>query len=84
MTGDGKHCCRNWCWTEKELCCGMAPRLVGGRQFHNKSCIFPETPALNCFTGVYVMGVGRIGGPGAGKRCPVQVIPESLQTTSWL
>ena len=67
MPGDGKRCCRNPGGAENELCCSTGPKLVGGRQFHNQSCISPETPALNCLIGVYVMGVGVMGGPGAGK-----------------
>lgn len=56
---------------EKELCCGTGPKLVGGRQFHNQSCISPETPALNCLLGVYVMGVYGIGiqVQGRGVQC---------------
>lgn len=72
MPGDGRRCCRNLNWAEKELCHGTGPRLVGGMLFHNQSCISPDIPVINGLIGVYVMGVGGIGGPSAEKRCPVQ------------
>lgn len=62
---DRKHCSRILCRAEKELCCSTGPNLAEGRLFHNQSCIFPETPALNCLLGVYVM---RLGGGQVQSR----------------
>uniref|UniRef100_A0A8C5U1R0 Sosondowah ankyrin repeat domain family member B n=1 Tax=Malurus cyaneus samueli TaxID=2593467 RepID=A0A8C5U1R0_9PASS len=55
------------CWAGKELCCSTGPSLPEGRQFHNQSCIFPETPALN-----YLFDGNRFGGTSAVKRYPVE------------
>lgn len=52
----------------------MGPRLVGGREFHNQSCISSETPTPDCPIGVYVIGVSGIGSPGVEKRCPLQLL----------
>lgn len=61
--GVTEHHFRDLGWTDKELCHGVGPRLVGLRKCCSQSCVSPETPVLNCLRGV----LGLNGGPGARK-----------------